>query len=155
MRLVCVVTLCGLALGISGCGGGDGRLSRSAYDAAITKVGREARALRRSGERRAHAATTVAELVAALRSFADGEDKIGDEVAKLKAPSDAVAANAELAKGEHDGAASIRALLPKLSRLTTVNEVMAYLDKAPRPKGLGEQDDALSKLIRLGYRSGD
>lgn len=153
MKVVCVLALCALVLGVSGCGG-SGRLSKSAYHAALMKIARESDAAHQSVERKELASTTPAEAVSVLRSFAATEDKLGDELGKLQAPSDAVAANAEFAKGEHDDASEIRALLPKLSSFGTVGDLFSYLKSIPQPKGGREQDAAISKLQELGYTSG-
>ena len=91
---------------------------------------------------------------AVLRRFAAAEDRLGDEVSKLKAPSDAEAANAELARGEHDDAAEIRALLPKLSRYKTVQQAFGFLQRLGHTKGGREEDAALAQLKKLGYTQG-
>jgi hypothetical protein len=57
-----------------------------------------------------------------LGRFATAEDRIGDDVSKLKVPADAKAANAELARGQHDDATEIRALLPKLAKYKSVQQ---------------------------------
>ena len=153
MRRVWGLALCAVAFSVAGCGGG-GRLSKSDYRAAIAKIAKESNTVHQTIERKELASSTVAEAVSVLRSFAAGENKIGDEVAKLKPPSDASAANAELAKGEHDDAKTILALLPKLSRFSNVRALFAYLRTIPQPKGGIEQSEALTKLHQLGYAKG-
>jgi len=155
MRRVWGLALCAVAFSVAGCGGGSGgRLSKSEYRAAISKIAKESDTVHRTIERKELASSTVAEAVSVLRSFAAGENKIGDEVAKLKPPSDASAANAELAKGEHDEAKTVLALLPKLSRYSTVQQLFAYLRTVSQPKGSLEQSEALTKLHELGYAKG-
>ena len=89
-----------------------------------------------------------------LRGFAGAEDRIGDEVSKLKAPTNAEAANAELARGEHDDAAEIRAVLPKLARFKSVQQAFGYLQQLGSTKGGHEEDEAIGELKKLGYTSG-
>lgn len=89
-----------------------------------------------------------------LRRYGAAEDRIGNEVSKLKAPKNADAANAELARGEHDDAAEIHALLPKLAMFKTVQQAFGYLQKIGHTKGGQEQDEAIAKLKKLGYTTG-
>ena len=144
--MLLAVALCVLA----GCGG-DGRLSKDAYRAALAKVGKATKTAERASQRDGRSAKTVPDFVAVMRRFADSESKLGDEVAGLKPPADAEAANNELAKGEHDEAMEIRALLPKIEKFTTIQQVLAYLNRFGQTQGIKEQDEALSKLQQLGY----
>jgi hypothetical protein len=89
-----------------------------------------------------------------LRRYGAAEARIGDEVSKLKSPKNAEAANAELARGEHDDAAEIQALLPKLAKFKTVQQAFAYLQKLGHTRGGQEQDEAISKLKKMGYTKG-
>ena len=89
-----------------------------------------------------------------LRRFAADEEKVGDEVSKLKPPEDAAAANAALARGQHDDAAEIRAILPKLAKYTSVQQAFGFLQKLGNTKGGRETDQAIAKLKRLGYTTG-
>ena len=146
--------LCALALGVVGCGGGGGRLSSSDYKAELAKISKQSDAAHAAIARSAPKATTVAQVQAVLRRFASAEDRIGDEVSKLKAPSDAEAANSELARGEHDDAAEIRAVLPKLARFKTVQQAFGYLQQLGGTKGGQEQDHAIGHLKKLGYTGG-
>ena len=146
--------LCALALGVAGCGSGGGRLSSSDYKAEPAKISKQSDAAHAAVAQSAPKATTVAQVQAALRRFAGAEDKIGDEVAKLKAPKNADAANAELARGEHDDAAEIRAVLPKLARFKSVQQAFGYLQQLTSTKGGREEDQAIAQLKKLGYTSG-
>jgi hypothetical protein len=147
--------LCALALGVVGCGGGGGgRLSSSDYKAELAKISKQSDAAHAAIARSAPKATTVAQVQAALRRFADAEDRLGDEVSRLKAPTNAEAANAELARGEHDDAAEIRALLPKLAGFKSVQQAFGYLQQLGSTKGGHEEDQAIAKLKKLGYTSG-
>jgi hypothetical protein len=62
-------------------------------------------------------ATSVPQLVTVLTAFGTAERRIGDEVAALKPPTNAEAANTELAKGQQDTASEVQALLPKIKKM--------------------------------------
>jgi hypothetical protein len=142
-----------LTLAAAGCGGGSGE-SKAAYRSDLAKVAKDAEAAHQRVEQGAPAAKTVTQVQALLRRFAADEDTIGDEVSKLKPPKDAAAANAELARGQHDDADEIRAFLPKLAKFTSVQQAFAYLQGIGKTKGGREGDEALTKLKQLGYTSG-
>ena len=72
---------------------------------------------------------------------------------RLKPPKDAEAANAELARGEHDSAAAVRSVLPKLAKFTSAKAAIGFL-RGLNPKGGHELDHALSQLKKLGYTKG-
>src|SRR5438477_6445815 len=93
---------------VAGCGGSS-RLSASAYRARLATIAKQADAVQ-TGVEKALNAKSVAELRKRLTLFAAAEDRLGDEVGKLKPPKNAEAANAELARGEHDIAAAVRSL---------------------------------------------
>jgi hypothetical protein len=143
-----------LTLAAVGCGGGESGESKAAYRSDLAKIATEAGAAHQRVEQGAPTAKTVAQVQALLRRFASDEDKIGDEVSKLKPPKDAAAANAELARGQHDDADEIRAFLPKLAKFTSVQQAFAYLQGIGKTKGGREGDEALTKLKQLGYTSG-
>jgi hypothetical protein len=151
---------CVVALAVGGCGGGGSgssttsRLSKAAYRSQLAKISKQADAAHGAIEKGGPSATKVSQVQALLRRYAAAEARIGNEVAKLKAPADAEAANAELARGERDDAAEIRALLPKLSKYKTVQQAFGFLQKLGHTKGGQEQDEALGKLKKLGYTSG-
>jgi hypothetical protein len=147
------LALCGLAAGLAGCGGGNG-VSKAEYRSELGKISRQADAAHAAVAQSAPRAKTVAQVQAALRRFAAAEDRIGTEVAKLKTPKDAAAANAELARGEHDDAAEIGALLPKLGKYKSVQQVFGFLQQLGSTKGGREEDAALTKLKQLGYTKG-
>lgn len=155
-RVLVPWALCALALGVAGCGGsgGSGRLSSADYKAALTKISKQSDAAHAAVEQGAPKATTVAKVQALLRRYAGAEDRIGDEVSRLKAPTDAEAANAELARGEHEDASEIRAVLPKLARFKSVQQAFGYLQQLGSTKGGHEQDRAIAQLKKLGYTSG-
>ncbi len=151
-----VAALCALVVGVAGCGGGSGsgRLSSAQYKQELAKISKQSDAAHGAVEQSAPNAKTVAQVQAVLRKFASAEDRIGAEVAKLKAPQNAERANSELARGEHDDAAEIRAMLPKLARFKSVQQAFAYLQQLGSTKGGREEDEAIGQLKKLGYTSG-
>lgn len=147
------MALCSLALVAGGCGGGDG-VSKAEYRGELAQISKDAGKAHHAVEQGASQSTSVAQVQTLLSRFAAAEDRIGDEVSKLKVPKDAKAANAELARGQHDDAAEIRALLPRLGKFKSPQEVFTYLSRLSSSKGGREGDDALTKLKQLGYTSG-
>ena len=121
-----------LLLLLAACGGGGNGVSKTEYQNELAKISKQA----------------------ALRQFAGAEDRLGDEISKLKVPNDAKAANAELARGQHDDADEIRALLPKLSKYKSVQDALTSLQRLGSSRGGREGDEALTKLKQLGYTSG-
>ena len=128
------------------------RLSASAYRARITQIKHEA----------AHAESNVAlglQAKTRRRAQADGStrsspstQRIGDEVAKLKPPQNAEAANTELAAGLHDTARATHAPSTKVAGLHTAQEAIAYIVHRPNnAKGAHEVNAAFAKLKQLGY----
>lgn len=153
IRVMVCLTLCGFAVGVTGCGGG-GRLSKTAYRSRLATISKHADSAHAAVESGAPKAKKVSQVAALLRQFAAAEDRLGNEVSKLDAPKDAAAANAELARGEHDDATAIRAVLPKLSKFKTVQQAFGYLQRLGHTKGGQEQDEAIAKLKKLGYTTG-
>ena len=139
---------------LAACGGGGNGVSKDEYRSELAKISKQAGTAHAQLERDGPTATTVAQLQAALRRFAGAEDRIGDELSKLKVPNDAKAANAELARGQHDDADEIRALLPKLSKYKSVQDAFTSLQRLGGSKGGREGDEALAKLKQLGYTQG-
>jgi hypothetical protein len=151
-----LLLLCAVA--IAGCGGGsssgNGRLSKAGYKDQLAKVSKRADAAHGAVDRGAPKATTVAQVQTLLRRYAAAENALGNEVSALQAPQDAEAANAELARGERDDAAEIRAVLPQLSKFHSVQQAFGYLQRIGHTKGGREEDAAIAKLKKLGYTSG-
>lgn len=155
MRVALVLlAFCGLTTGLAGCGGGGGGASKAEYRNGLAKISKEAGTAHQSVEQGAPQATTVAQVQALLRRFAAAEDRIGDEVSKLKPPQDAKAANAELARAQHDDADEVRAVLPKLGKFKSVQQAFGFLQQLGHTKGGREGDAAIAKLKQLGYTSG-
>lgn len=147
---VIVVFACAL---VEGCGGGSSRLSANAYRARLATVAKEADKAQGDVEK-ALSAKSIAEIQTRLKAFATADDRLGDEVSRLKPPKDAETANAELARGEHDTAAAVRSVIPKLAKFTSAKAAIAFLMKATPPKGGRELDHALAQLKKLGYTKG-
>jgi Flp pilus assembly protein TadD len=160
--LVALAVVVACAFVVAGCGGsggksgstGSSRLSKAAYRSRLKRAAREAGAAQAAVGKAASKAKSVADVQTALRSFAAAYDRLGKQVAGLKAPQDAAAANAELAKGERDDAAETRAIVPKLSKFKTVQQAFGYLQQVGHTKGGAEQDKALATLKTLGYTAG-
>lgn len=134
---------------VSACGGSS-RLSASDYRAHLETVAKESDAAQHAVEQ-GFQASSVPQLVKVLSVFGAAEKRIGDEVAALKPPKDAEAANTELANGQHDTASEVQAFLPKIKKMPNAKAAIAYLSKTPTTKGGREVDDALAKLKKLGY----
>lgn len=155
------LALCSLALGLAACGGGDGNggsggstVSKSQYRDELKKISQEAGAAHGAVEASAAQAKTVAQVEAVLRRYAAAEDRLGNEISNVKVPTDAQSANAELARAQHDDASGIRAVLPKIAKLTSVQQAFTYLQRIGNTKGAQEGADALKQLKKLGYTNG-
>lgn len=72
-------------------------------------------------------------------------------MAKLKPPKDAESANSELARGAHDTASEIRAIVGRLASVKSLKAAQSLLGKVGNPKGGRETDQALGELQRKGY----
>lgn len=72
-------------------------------------------------------------------------------VAGLEPPTNAEAANTELAKGQHDTAAELQAVIPRIKKMPNAKAAIAYLQKTPSTTGGHEVDAALAQLKKLGY----
>jgi hypothetical protein len=153
MKTVALLAAALATIALAGCGGGGGggSLSKSDYRAKLQAIGHEAQQAQ-TDVQKGLSAKTVPELHARLLAFAATSQHLGDEVAALKPPKDAEAANAELANGEHDSATAIRAAAAAIQNLKTPQAVIAYLQKSlSNAKGAHELDDALTKLKKMGY----
>jgi len=150
MRVLWVPTMMMVAL-LAACGGGSSsRLSASGYRAHLETVAHQSDQAQHAVERGFHA-TSVPRLVKVLTAFQAAEKRIGDEVAALKSPTNAEAANAELAKGQQDTAAELQGIIPRVEKMSSTQAAIAYLSKTPTTKGGREVDAALAKLKKLGY----
>jgi predicted nucleic acid-binding Zn-ribbon protein len=150
-----VVIVVGAVFLLAACGGGgSSQASAATYRSQLAKIKQQ------SDQAQAQVAqgltaTTIAELQSKLDAFASESQRISDEVAKLDAPENAQAANAELAKGEHDTATETSAASAAVAKMKTAKAALAYLQsQLANAKGGHELDDAISKLKKLGYTSG-
>jgi hypothetical protein len=138
---------------VAGCGDSS-RLSPSAYRTKLATIGREANTAQTQVEKGLQA-KSVAEIRTRLSTFANAAQKLGDEVAALKPPKNAEAANALLAQGEHDTANATRAVLPQLAPLKSVKAALSVLNKSQgNANGGRELDQALTELKKMGYANG-
>lgn len=156
MAAVRGVALCSAALAVlllAACGGGS-RLSQDAYRTKLAQVKQEAASAQASVAKGLQA-KTLAELRGRLDAFAESTQRIGDEVAKLKPPANAEAANTELAEGLHETARATRDASKQITGLHTPREAISYLEHSPlNEKGAHQVDEALTRLKQLGYTSG-
>ena len=147
------IALVFLALVLAACGGSS-RLSASAYRTELAKIGKQANEAQAQVEK-GLSAKSVAELRARLSAFANADDRLGDEVSRLKPPKNAQAANAELARGEHDTASATRSAVAKVAKMKNVKEALGFLNRSlGNANGAHELDHALSELRKLGYAKG-
>jgi hypothetical protein len=149
VTLVLLVSACG-GSGSGESGGGSSRLSASAYRAHLKTIAKESDKAQHAVEK-GFRATSVPQLVTVLTAFGAAEKRIGDQVATLKPPTNTEAANTELAKGQHDTASEVQALLPKIQKMPSAQAAIAYLGKKSTTTGGHEIDEALAKLKQLGY----
>lgn len=138
---------------VAGCGGGSSRLSKSDYRTKLTAISHEAQQAQ-NDVAKGLGASSIDELHGRLIRFADASQRLGDEIANVKPPKDAEAANTELARGEHDTAHEVRTAAAAIQKLKTPQAAFRYLQKLSNLKGGHELDDALRKLKRLGYTTG-
>jgi hypothetical protein len=148
VTLVLLVSACGSSGG--GGTGGSSRLSASAYKAHLKTLAKESNTAQHAVEK-GFRATSVPQLVTVLTAFGAAEKRIGDEVAALNPPTNAEAANNELAKGQQDTASEVQALLPRIKKMSSAQAAIAYLSKKSTTKGGHEIDQGLAKLKQLGY----
>jgi hypothetical protein len=143
----------GLLLAACG-GGGNSGTSASEYRVQLKKVAAQSAQAQAQVAAGLHA-KTVSALQKRLDAFAASSQRIGDEVAKLAVPTNAKAANAELAKGEDDTASATRAAAVAVGKLKTPKAALAYLQQSlGNEKGAQELDAGLAKLKKLGYTTG-
>jgi hypothetical protein len=143
-----LVTACAL---LAGCGSSNNRLSASQYKGRLATISHRADATEESLEK-ALTATTVAQIETRLQTFVTADQRLGRDVAALDPPTNAVAANAELARGESDTADEVRAMLPRLTGIKNVKAALALLNKHLNgARGPSEIDRALGRLKQEGY----
>jgi hypothetical protein len=156
--ILCIAAFAVLLL--AACGGSGGgsstqqQLSPAQYRAHIAKIKVEA-AKAQTDVGQGLQAKSVDELKQRVDAFAAATQRIGDEVAALKPPQNAAAANSQLAQGLHDIAAGVRDASGKIATMKTVQAAISYLQNAQGPvKGSREVGEALATLQKLGYTTG-
>ena len=149
--LAVLLILLALSSAVAACGGSD-RLSAEEYRAELASLNKGQEKPHTDVEK-AFSATSVAEMRTLFTRFADSQDALGDDVAALKPPKDAESANADLVSGAHAFADNIRALVTALSDVTSPKAALKIINQrgANASKPL---DDALDKLMKLGYAQG-
>lgn len=163
--------LSALAVLVSGCGsssktsqptGGTTKASGPAAQAHLTAALYRAKLRRIKGEvNKAQAsirssftqAKSVSDLHTALKGLAHEEIRLSQEVGKLRAPTNAKAANALLAKGFADTAKQIQGVLPQISSAKSPQAAIGILRHLQSTGGT-EIGRAVAQLKRLGYTSG-
>jgi hypothetical protein len=136
---------------VVGCGG-SGRLSHDAYRGRLAAMSSRITVAQTRSQNVVTGARSVAEIRSALRDVAEVYDRVGDTAAQLKPPKDAEAANALYARGAHDLAAEIRAVLPRLAKLGSPSAALALLQRElGNARGAHELGRAVSQLKRKGY----
>jgi multidrug efflux pump subunit AcrA (membrane-fusion protein) len=145
-----LLLVCALA---AGCGGSS-RLSASQYRDRLATIAQQADKAQANVEK-ALSAASVTEIQTRLTSFAAAEQGLGNEVAALKSPENAEAANAELARGEHDTAREVRSALRQLATMKSVKAAVSFLNTSlGGTNGGREVDQALAELKKAGYTKG-
>jgi len=144
-----VAIAAGVVIVATGCGGSN-RLSPDAYRAKLHALNGEVSKAEGQAEETIVKARSVDEIVRALAQVARAHDRIGDEVAALKPPANAEAANELYVRGSHDLADEIRAVLPGLSALESPRKAQAYLGRLGNVKGGRELDQAVGEWSQKG-----
>jgi len=138
----------------AGCGSSN-RLSRDEYKAQLTTLNHDVSKAEAAAQSAVVQAATVEQIRAALTRVAAVQQHVGDEVAKLKPPEEAEAANALLARGAHDLAAETREVVKKLASVTKPSEALGLIQKAFQDtRGAKELDQAVGELKKLGFSAG-
>ena len=151
--VLCIAAFAVLLLAACG-GGSSSRLTAAQYRAKMTKIEAEA-ASAASNVALGLQAKSVAELRQRIDAFSATTQRIGDEVAKLKPPQNAEAANTQLAQGLHETARATHIQSGKIASLHTAQEAIAYLQStAGNQQGADDVNKAFAKLRKLGYTSG-
>jgi hypothetical protein len=129
-------------------------LTAVAYRQALHQVAREENRAQH-GVARAFQAHTVAQIRAALTTFAADQRDAAHRLTAITPPANAVNANTQLARAFGDNATTIDTLLTKLANATSVKQAIAIIQSDQTAQQIGHEiDTALAKLKRLGYTSG-
>jgi hypothetical protein len=154
MRRLFPLLLLGILLLVAGCGGSN-RLSPGEYEARLKALDQEVSKAETAAQQAVQSAATVAQIRSALTRIASTQQHVGDEVAKLKPPKKAEAANALLARAAHDLAAEIRDVVKKLASVTKPQAALGLIQKEfQSARGAKELDQAVGELKKLGFSVG-
>ena len=154
MRRLFPLLLLGILLVVAGCGGSN-RLSADEYKARLKTLDQEVSKAEAAAQRAVQSAATVEQIRSALTRVAGAQQHVGDEVAKLKPPKKAEAANALLARAAHDLAAEIRDVVKKLASVTNPQAALTLIQNAfQNARGAKELDQAVGELKKLGFSAG-
>jgi hypothetical protein len=150
MKSLLMAIAAGAVILAPGCGGSN-RLSADAYRAKLHAINGEVSKAEDQAQATIVKARSIHVIVGALTQVARAHDRIGDEVAALKPPKDAEAANELYVSGSHDLADEIRAVLPRLSSLESPRKAQAFLGRLGNAKGGKELDRAVAEWKQRGY----
>jgi hypothetical protein len=151
MRRLFPLLLLGILLVVAGCGGSN-RLSADEYKARLKTLDQEVSKAEAAAQHAVQSAATVEQIRSALTRVAGAQQHVGDEVAKLKPPKKAEAANALLARAAHDLAAEIRDVVKKLAFVTKPQAALGLIQNAfQNARGAKELDQAVGELKKLGF----
>jgi len=139
---------------VAGCGG-SGRLSDGEYKARLNTLNQEVTNAETAAQTTVGPTATVSAIRSALTRVASVHQQVGDEVAKLKPPKEAADANALLARGSHDLASELRAVVQKLKPVTKTTVALGLVQQElQNANGAKELDRAVTELKKLGLSSG-
>ena len=129
-------------------------LTAAGYRAALHQVAQEEAAAQQQVQSAFHA-HSVAQVRRALAAFAADQRRAASRVGDLRPPSNAVAANDELAHAFSDNARAVASLVTKLAGTKTVKQALGTIQRDRSAQRVGREiDAALTKLKKLGYTSG-
>ena len=155
VRKPLAVLFLGILLLAASCGG-SGRLSKSEYRTRLTALDRDvtkAEAKARSSVVTPNA--TVDQIRSALTRVAAAQKHVGDEVAKLKPPKEAEAANSLLARGAHDLAGEVGTVAKQLATVKSRRQALGLVQSMLQTsRGATELDQAIAQLKKLGLAPG-
>ena len=154
MKTLLPLLLLGVLLPAAGCGGSN-RLSTDEYKTRLKTLDQEVTKAEVAARKAVVPTATVAQIRSALTRVAAAQQKVGDEVDKLKPPKKAEAPNALLARAAHDLAAEVRGVAQELGSVTKTEDALALVQKEfQNTKGARELDQAVGELKKLGFSAG-
>jgi hypothetical protein len=151
VRRLLPVLFLGVLLLAAGCGGSS-RLSKDEYKARLTALNREVDKAESTARSAVTPNATVDQIRSALSRVAAAQQHVGDEVAKLKPPKEAEAANSLLARAAHDLAAEVREVVKKLGPVKSQKQALGLVQSMLQSaRGARELDQATAQLRKLGF----